>query len=39
MSGKWHGGKGSRRRPQRVDEKKVQENWDSIFKKKGKKKE
>ncbi len=36
--GKWHGGKGSKRRdPSKdVDPKKVQENWDRIFGKKDK---
>lgn len=31
---KWHGGKGSRRRPQKISDKKMQENWDHIFRKK-----
>jgi len=33
---KWHGGKGSKRRPE--DKKKVDANWDLIFKKKKKEK-
>ena len=32
---KWHGGKGSKRRPE--DKKKINDNWDKIFKKKEKK--
>jgi hypothetical protein len=28
---KWHGGKGSKRRPE--DKKKIDSNWDNIFKK------
>ena len=28
---KWHGGKGSKRRPE--DKKKIDANWDNIFKK------
>jgi hypothetical protein len=31
----WHGGKGSKRRPE--DKKKINDNWDMIFKKKEKK--
>ena len=31
MTDKWHGGKGSRKRP--TDQKKFNENWDRIFKK------
>lgn len=33
---KWHGGKGSKRRPE--DKKKIDDNWDKIFKKKKDKK-
>ena len=32
----WHGGKGSKRRPE--DKKKIDDNWDKIFKKKKDKK-
>jgi len=31
VSSKWHGGKGSKRRPE--DSKKYSDNWDKIFKK------
>lgn len=31
---KWHGGKGSNRRPPSIDTKTFDENWDRIFKKK-----
>ena len=31
---KWHGGKGSKRRPE--DKKKIDDNWDKIFKKENK---
>ena len=31
---KWHGGKGSKRRPE--DKKKINDNWDKIFKKENK---
>jgi len=31
MDDKWHGGKGSKRRPE--DSKKYSDNWDRIFKK------
>ena len=34
---KWHGGKGSDRRPE--DKKKIDDNWDKIFKKKKEKKD
>lgn len=34
---KWHGGKGSSRRPE--DKKKIDANWDNIFKKKKEKKD
>jgi hypothetical protein len=30
MSGKWHGGKGSRRRSQ-ADDEQYRKNWDRIF--------
>jgi hypothetical protein len=33
---KWHGGKGSKRRPE--DKKKIDNNWDKIFKNAGKNK-
>lgn len=36
---KWHGGKGSTRRPKKVSDEKLQENWDRIFKKKEKQEE
>ena len=35
MSGKWHGGKGSKRRPE--DRKAFEDNYDKIFKKEKKK--
>jgi Zn finger protein HypA/HybF involved in hydrogenase expression len=34
MSGKWHGGKGSRPRPYSVDQKTFGDNFDNIFRKK-----
>lgn len=36
MSGKWHGGKGSRPRPYSIDQKTFDNNWDNIFGKKNK---
>ena len=33
MTGKWHGGKGSKARPYSVDSKTFETNWDNIFKK------
>ena len=35
MTTQWHGGKGSKRRPE--DKKKFDDNWDKIFGKKDKK--
>jgi len=31
MSGKWHGGKGSRPRPYSVDQKTFESNWELAF--------
>jgi hypothetical protein len=34
MSSRWHGGKGSKPRPQKVSQEKFNDNWDRIFRKK-----